>query len=55
MLAIDDALAVIARWPPLPPSALSPLERRVAERLRADLPGQTPLGCGSRALAGTPR
>lgn len=32
--------------PPLPSSALSPLERRVAERLRADLPGQTPLGCG---------
>ena len=42
-------------WPPLPPSALSPLERRIAERLRADLPGQTPLGCGNRALAGTPR
>lgn len=37
-------------WPPLPPSALSPLERRIAERLRADLPGQTPLGCGSRVL-----
>lgn len=36
---------------PLPSSALSPLERRVAERLRADLPGQTPLGCGSRVLA----
>ena len=40
-------------WPPLPPSSLSPLERRIAERLRADLPGQTPLGCGRRALAGT--
>ena len=37
-------------WPPLPPSALSPLECRIAERLRADLPGQTPLGCGSRVL-----
>lgn len=42
-------------WLPLPPSALSPLERRIAERLRADLPGQTPLGCGSRALERTPR
>ena len=42
-------------WPPLPPASLSPLERRIAERLRADLPGQTPLGCGSRVLAGTPR
>lgn len=39
-------------WSPLPPSSLSPLERRIAERLRADLPGQTPLGCGSRTLAG---
>lgn len=37
-------------WPSLPPASLSPLERRIAERLRADLPGQTPLGCGSRAL-----
>ena len=37
-------------WPPLPPSSLSALERRIAERLRADLPGQTPLGCGSRVL-----
>ena len=37
-------------WPPLPPSALSPLECRIAERLRADLPGQMPLGCGSRVL-----
>ena len=42
-------------WPLLPPAALSPLERRIAERLRADLPGQTPLGCGSRALARTSR
>lgn len=42
-------------WPPLPAASLSPLERRVAERLRADLPGQTPLGCGSRALARTSR
>ena len=42
-------------WPPLPPSSLSPLERRIAERLRADLPGQTLLGCGSRALGKTPR
>ena len=37
----------------LPSFTLSPLERRIAERLRADLPGQTSLGCGSRVLAST--
>ena len=34
------------RWPALPSSTLSPEERRMAERLRADLAAQVRLGSG---------
>ena len=39
-------------WPPLLPSTLPPADRRLVERLRMDLLGRTPLGCGRRLLAG---
>jgi hypothetical protein len=38
-------------WPPVLPSSLSPADRRLVERLRMDLLGRTPLGCGWRLLA----
>jgi len=41
-------------WPPLLPSTLSPADRRLVERLRMDLLGRTPLGCGRRLVAEPP-
>lgn len=38
-------------WPPVLPSSLAPADRRLVERLRMDLLGRTPLGCGRRLLA----
>jgi hypothetical protein len=38
-------------WPPVFPSSLAPADRRLVERLRMDLLGRTPLGCGRRLLA----
>jgi hypothetical protein len=40
-------------WPPVLPSTLPPADRRLVERLRMDLLGRTPLGCGRRLLAAT--
>ena len=38
-------------WPPVLPSTLLPADCRLVERLRRDLLGRTPLGCGQRLLA----
>jgi hypothetical protein len=37
-------------WPPILPSSLPPADRRLVERVRMDLLGRTPLGCGRRLL-----
>ena len=42
-------------WPPVLPSTLPPADRRLVERLRMDLLGRTPLGCGQRLLASNQR
>lgn len=64
----EDIEAQKARWlrrhlfrdtdlglPPLPSSSLPSIGRRIAERLRADLIGLVPLGCGLKMLAASGR
>ncbi len=41
-------------WPPVLPSTLPPADRRLVERLRMDLLGRTPLGCGRTLKAAKP-
>ncbi len=41
-------------WPPVLPSTLPSADRRLVERLRMDLLGRTPLGCGQRLNAAPP-